>query len=441
VRFSTIFALAFVLLSLFAQYALAQDKAANQASLEAEHKRAIDLAHDDKHAEALAILRPLLVRHPDYYPVRRDYIVVSAWHGDCDNALKAYEPIRNRPNKESYLIIPVAECMASLRRTDEATALLQEGRDADPGNEDIQQAQQSLQNDIALDRKAEIQVSAGTSESDAGNRENFISLRYSRQLLEATRWFVRYLRTWAQDDDFATGDLKRVGVGVMHWFDPKWYLEQEFADELGDWGDEFGSTTTLVHYPHSLWEIRAQYASFAEDIPLRAKAIDVDASRFSFGADFHSRDYVWEWSGSYTSYDFSDGNDREGFYTALGYGYVMKPRLEQRIIGSYYQSSNTLDNTVYFNPDSDSSITLTHRTSYVFDSRYDRHVDHLSVFVGQYDQEGFGSDTFYGVRYEQDYDFDSLHSLHWGAGYASNIYDGNRESEISFIVTFTKKLP
>ncbi|MGD8572921.1 MAG: hypothetical protein PVH98_10720, partial [Gammaproteobacteria bacterium] len=128
-------------------------------------------------------------------------------------------------------------------------------------------------------------------------------------------------------------------------------------------------------------------------------------------------------------------------YTALGYGYVMKPRLEQRIIGSYYQSSNTLDNTVYFNPDSDSSITLTHRTSYVFDSRYDRHVDHLSVFVGQYDQEGFGSDTFYGVRYEQDYDFDSLHSLHWGAGYASNIYDGNRESEISFIVTFTKKLP
>lgn len=437
-RFSTIAAVA--LLCLLIQNALAQEEATKQSSLKAEHQRAVDLAHNDNNAAALAILGPLLSKHPDNYPVRRDYVVISAWNGDCDNSLKAYEPIRQRSNKEAYLVTAVAECMAALRRTDEALALLKENKKYHPGNEDISEAYQALQNDIALDRKPEVQLSAGTSESDAGNRENFFNVRYSQQLYHATRWFVRYFTTRAQDPEFETGDLNRAGAGIMHWFDPKWYFEQEFSKEIKNGGD-FGSTTTFVHYPTSLWELRAQYASFAEDIPLRAKALDIDASRFTMGADYHSNDYVWEWSGSFATYDFSDGNNRDSFYTALGYGYLMKERLEQRIIGSLYRSSNTLNNTVYFNPEHDLSLTVTHRTSYVFDSQYERHVDHLSVFAGRYNQQGFSAKFTYGVRYEQDYDFSDYHSLHWGAEYASNVYDGNRESNVSFIVTYTRKLP
>lgn len=441
-RLSTIVAVLFF--PVFTQIALAQDEAANQSTLEAQHQRAIDLSHNDENRAALAILGPLLVKHPDNYAVRRDFVVISAWDGDCDNSLRAYEPIRQHPDqypeKEAYLVTAVAECMAAMRRGDEALALLKEGAKRHPGDQDIQQSRKTLLDDIALQRKSELQISAGSLKSDADNRENFFSVRYSQQLANATRGFVRYFTTRAQDPVFETGDLNRLGVGIMHWLNPKWYVEQEFSKEIKHGGD-FGSTTTLIHYPRSLWELRAQYASFAEDIPLRAKAIGVDSDRLTLAADYHSRDYIWEWSGAFSTYDFSDDNKRDSVYTALGYGYLMKDKLEQRIIGSLFTSNNSLDNTVYFNPEHDISLTITHRTSLVLDSQFDRHVDHLSVSAGRYNQKGYSAKLTYGIAYEQDYDFSPLHSLHWGAEYASNVYDGNREAELSFIITYSRKLP
>ena len=253
-----------------------------QQSVESEYKRAIGLAHDDKHDEALAILGPLTTQHPDNYPIRRDYVVISSWNGNCDESLKKYQSIKHRSNKESYLVVAVSECMAKTRHHDEAISLLQEGKKNHPKDEDIKSSYESLLKDIELDKKPELELSAGTNESDAGNRENFFSARYSHQIADATRAFVRYFTTRADDDDFATADLNRLGVGVMHWFNPKWYGEQEFSKEIKHGGDA-GSTTTIIHYPTSLWELRGQFASFTEDVPLRAKELDIDADRLTLG--------------------------------------------------------------------------------------------------------------------------------------------------------------
>jgi len=407
-------------------------------SVDEQYKRAIELSHNDQHKEALAILRPLTEQYPDNYAVRRDYVVISSWYGDCDESLKKYDSIKHRSNKEPYLITAVSECMAKNRYHDEALALLQEGKKTHPDDKDIQANYDYLVKSIDMDRKPLLELSAGTNESDAGNREYFFSAKYSHPIAKATRAFVRYFTTDADDHEFDTADLNRVGAGVMHWFNPQWYGEQEFSKEIKHGGDA-GSTTTIKFYPTSLWELRGQYASFTEDVPLRAKALDIDSDRLTLAADFHSIDYRWEWSASYSMYDFSDGNDRTTFYTGLGYGYLMREKLEERVIVSLYRSSNTLDNTVYFNPDSDTSLTVTHKTSLVMDTQFIRHVDHISFYVGHYNQQSYSAKLIYGARYEQEYDLNDHQFFSWGAEYASLVFDGNRESIFSLIANFNHK--
>ena len=436
-RFSTI--LLALILPFLTQHALAQEqKVAEKNSLESEHQRAIKLAHDDQLDAALVILKNLLTSHPDHYAIRRDFVVISGWNGNCDAAVKEFQPIKNRPNKEDYLIAAVAQCMSNTRRNDEALALLREGTQAYPENEEIKSQYKSLLNDIVIDRKPELNLRAGTGQSDAGNQDYFFEAKYSQQFAPAARWFARYFTTFADDPEFDTGDIHRGGAGIMYWFNPQWYLEQEFSIEL-DGFEDTGSTTTLIFYPTSLLELFAQYASYAEDVPLRAKALGIDSDRFTLSAYYHTRDYRWEWYGSYSAYDFSDSNNRTSYYTNLGYAYEMTDKREQRVIAELSGSSNTLDNTVYFNPKSDMTIALVHRTSFVFDSKYDRHVDHLNVFVGQYDQEGYSAKATYGASYEQQYDFSNVHSFSWWLEIASRVYDGERETIGSFLVNYYRK--
>lgn len=435
-RFSTI--LLALILPFLMKHALAEEEMAEQKSLESEYKRAIELAHNDDHDAALGILEGLLTKNPDNYPVRRDYVVIAGWKGDCDEALDKFEAIQDRPNKEDYLIVPVAECLIQVRRTDEALALLREGSRTYPDNGDIKLVYQSLLNDLVVERKPELSISAGIDQSDAGNTDNLLEFRYSHQLTKQSRWFARYFRASANDTDFDTADLNRLGLGIMYWFHPKWYLEQEFSQDVKT-GDDFGSTTTLIFDPTSLWEIYGQYASFAEDIPLRARAVGVTSNRAQLAASYHTLDYRWEWYGTVSAYDFSDSNERRGFYTSLGYGYEMLEKREQRVIVELSESRNTLENTVYFNPIRATDISLKHRTTFVLDSKYDRHVDHLSVYIGSYNQKNYGAHTTYGIGYEQEYDFDAFNSLSWGGEVASRVFDGERETIFNFLVNYTAK--
>jgi len=406
---------------------------------EAEHQHAVDLAHNDQHDAALAILAKLMAAHPDNYPLRRDYVVVAAWKGDCDEAVKQYQPIKSRPDQESYLVVAIAECLNNLRHTDEAVNLVNNNLKNHPGDEELKNSAQSLQHKIELDKRPVIEAAVGTNQSDAGIRETTASVRYSQYFAPSTRWFARYFHANAHDKDFDTGELNRLGVGIMYWINPQWYFEQEFSAEIID-NDKAGSTSTLIFYPSSLWQVRAQYATFAEDISLRANALDIHADHFLLGADFHTLSYRWEWSGQYDTYHFSDDNDRESLSTSLGYAYELTPKREQRVILELSHSTNTLDNVVYFNPSSDNSITVTHRTSFVYDSKYDRHVDHLSLFAGQYDQQHYSSKPIYGIQYEQEYDLDEYRSFSWGAEYASRVYDGKRESGLNVAASLTYKL-
>ena len=195
----------------------------------------------------------------------------------------------------------------------------------------------------------------------------------------------------------------------------------------------------MVYEPRDAWRFTASYASFAEAIPLRAHAAGVEASQTIAEAAYERRDYRWEGLASINYFDFTDSNQRTAIYASTGYAYEMRARREQRLFLEWSLSRNTFDGAVYFNPSQDNSLGLMHRTDFVFDSRYRRHVDHLWLSVNAYSQEGFGTHGRWALRYEQDYDLDEARALAVGAGVARNVYDGKYETETRVYLNYRQR--
>jgi hypothetical protein len=227
-------------------------------------------------------------------------------------------------------------------------------------------------------------------------------------------------------------------VGLRYRFDERLHLDQEFSADLGEPG-QGGATTRVLFEPRDAWRFLAAYASFSETIPLRARAAGIDARQWTAEAAYERRDYRWESLASMNYFDFSDSNQRTAFYVTAGYAYEMRAHREQRLFLEWSQSRNTFDSAVYFNPARDNSLGLTHRTDFVYDSRYRRHVDHLWLSVNAYSQEGFGTHGRWAVRYEQDYEFDESRALAAGAGVARNVYDGKYETEARFYLNYHQR--
>jgi len=395
---------------------------------DAEQRRGVELARAGHYDDGIAVLTKLLEKYPGYYPAERDIVIITTWKGDCRAAVGRYELIRHHPAPESYLILPVSECLIKLGRFDEAVALLEEGQQRLPDNRDLATAYADAQARRAAQPLNELRSEAGTNTSDQGKREWILNNRLSRKLADRTRVYVRTANTRSSYEQYQSGKLDRIGLGVEHEFRNNIAVTQEFSEDVRRSGQN-GSFTSIVFLPNGLWRFGASYTSFAEDLPLRAKAELIDAKRSIVFTNYHSADYRWSWDASASRYDFSDTNRRNSLFTSLGYAYELQPRREQRVFFEYYQSDNTLANTIYYNPSYDRSLSVVHKTDFVLDSRFRRHVDHLYLSFGQYDEQGFPSHGIWGVRYEQSYDFTDRLALLAGVSYGRHVYDGAGEYE------------
>lgn len=408
-----------------------------------EHTRGVQLARAGRYDEGLGVLLPLLARFPDDYPLQRDVILATLWKGDCPGALKRFERVRQRPDLEPYLVVPLNDCLLAANRPNEARRLTRLAHERHPDDENLRNA--FLKTDLVLrvDRNLDEQspaLDAGlhNDTSDRGLAEWIGRVEGSARIVEATRLYTRYRFTRSTEAQYQAGDLDRVGVGVRYRFDERLLLDQEFSADLYASG-QGGASTRVVYEPRDAWRFTVAYASFAEAIPLRARAAGIEASQTTVEAAYERRDYRWEGLASINYFDFTDSNQRTAIYAAAGYAYEMRAYREQRLFLEWSQSRNTLDGVVYFNPSYDNSLGFMHRTDFVFDSRYWRHVDHLWLIVNAYRQEGFGTHGRWAVRYEQNYDFNEARALAVGAGIARNVYDGKYETEIRVYLNYHQR--
>ena len=439
---------------------------------EKEHKRAVDIARDGKPTEGLKILARLSKQYPDNYSLYRDTIIITTWTDQCKEALTLYEKIKNRPNQEGYLISAVAECKANsakrnerIRQLREAMAMISGAMQTNAQDEDLRQTLKTLKEDLKLETSQVVEASLNTSESQGGNRQWALSTRYTHRINDPLRVYARLFLMRAVDKEFATGDLDRAGIGLTYDFNEYLSINQDLSTDMRNSGEE-GSTTTLSVFPNPLWSIVGEYATFAEDVPLRGKAEGATAKRMSLGTDFHTVDYRWLWGASISQYDFDEPNFTDQFggpvirnpdnqRTALStygeYALELKPQREQRLSLSLSSSKNTEFGRTYFNPEKDMGVILTYQLNIIFNTKLHRHVDTLSVYGGIYQADAAAldgpnniqrsfSDPVAGIRYAQEYDFTKYTALRWGISYRSNVYDGNREgntaADIGFVLRF-----
>ena len=425
------------------QTGFADPPATGIESTEAEHARGVELARAGDYDQGLAVLLPLLQRFPDDYPLRRDVVLVTIWKGDCKHALRRFEPIRDRPDLEPYLVVPVSDCLLDRNRIWEAHRLTRLALERHPDDAALRQA--FVKTDIALRVDAgvdndspAVDAEVHNDSSDQGLTEWVGRAEGSVRVADATRVYARYRFTRSTESQYRSGDVDRVGAGIRYRFDERFLLDQEFSGDLYQSG-QGGARTQLIYQPRDAWQFGLAYSSFSEELPLRARAAGVDARQWSGDATYEARDYRWSWRAALDGYDFSDGNRRSAFYTTAGYAYEMRAEREQRLFVEWYQSANSLEGAPYFNPGHDYSLGLSQRTDFVFNSRFRRHVDHLYLNVNLYQQDAYGTRPRAGLRYEQDYDFDAMHALTVGAGIARNVYDGRYETDWQFLLHYHQR--
>jgi hypothetical protein len=68
--------------------------------LDSEHQRGVNLARKGQHDDGLMVLLALNKKYPDFYPLERDIVMITAWKGDCRAAARRYERIRDYPKPE-----------------------------------------------------------------------------------------------------------------------------------------------------------------------------------------------------------------------------------------------------------------------------------------------------------------------------------------------------
>jgi hypothetical protein len=409
----------------------------------AEHTRGVQLARTGHYDDGLAVLSTLLDRFPDDYPLQRDVILIHVWKGACPVALRRFERIRNYPDLEPYLVVAISDCLLAANRPNEAHRLTRLAHEQHPDNELLLNA--FLKSDLVLridhnidEQSPAVDVALHNDTSDQGLNEWIGRAEGSMRIAEATRLYARYRFTRSSESQYQAGDLDRIGLGVRYRFDERLFFDQEFSADINESGR--GGSSTLVQFaPRDDWRFLGAYTSFAEAIPLRARAEGIDARQWTAEAAYERRDYRWEGLVSMNYFDFSDTNQRTEFYASSGYAHEMRARREQRLFLEWSQSRNTFDSAVYYNPSRDNSLGLLHRTDFVRDSRYRRHVDHLWLSANAYSQTGFGTHGRWAVRYEQDYDFDRSRALVAGAGVARNVYDGKYETELHLYLNYQQR--
>ncbi|MEE8482053.1 MAG: hypothetical protein V3S12_01750 [Acidiferrobacterales bacterium] len=416
---------------------VAQSLYAGNDSAARQQQRAMELARIGQHDRAIKILQSLKTNYPDRYSIQRDYILVASWIGDCDRVTNGYRSLQKKYQHYSRVVIPVAKCLREQNRVRDAIRILNMALARNKSNRKLKRELSVAQQELSA-QKFTTEYELETNSSDAGNREMRGQAIIWGEVGDHLYGHARFTMVYAIDPQFATGNLNRVGVGLDYSMG-KLSLDGELSGDIVR-GGEIGLSATVRYAPTASWTVAATHHTFSEDVPLRAKALSISSNQRHFAAGFHTPDYVWEWLATADWMSFSDGNRRHEWASELGYGLDLKPEREKRLMFELSQSSNTLGGTVYYNPLSAQTILGGYKLTRVHKSKHKRKSDEIYLWLGDYQQQNYGSNGIYGARYQQDYEFDDAHSFMWRVGAASKVYDGKRESEIEAAVRYTRVL-
>ena len=278
----------------------------------------------------------------------------------------------------------LSENLLTLQDWPAARAALDEAAGLDPDNGAVRRARRSYE----LYDSYELYVEAGYGEGGDinffGSRDWSIdSFLYSRPISDTWRVFAH---NYSASADFY-GDNQtwiRSGAGA-EWRHLGWRLTGEVN---GGSGVKAGATGTVRWKPDDHWTFYGAAESVTNQIPLRAVADGIYASRVSLGTDWQQNESRKLALGVFSS-DFSDGNLRTGINASWFERWASGPKWMFETTLGADASRNSLDTSVnYFNPKNDRSLWLTAAVENLTWRSYDHSFrQRLALTGGSYWQE------------------------------------------------------
>jgi len=191
--------------------------------------------------------------------------------------------------------------------------------------------------------------------------------------------------------------------------------------------DKTGIGAGLNWMPDDYWRFAITADSYSNDIPLRARLDDING--WSTGIDTTYRFSESRRIGlNLQRIDFSDDNLRTGGRFTYMERLVTGPRYKLDGTLELGMSHNTRDDAPYYNPASDVTQAITLTNEWLTSRRYTHAFrQRLSLGIGNYHQNGFGTNSTWNARYEHDWEFSDQFNLVYGIARSRHIYDGASE--------------
>ena len=318
----------------------------------------------------------------------------------------------------------LSENLLALQDWPAARAALDRAADIDPDNGAVRRARRSYELYDSYELYVEAGYGQGQDVNYFGSRDWSIdSFLYSRPINDTWRVFAH---NYSASADFY-GDNQtwiRSGAGA-EWRHLGWRVTGEVN---GGSGVKPGVTGTVRWKPDDHWTFYGAAESVTNQIPLRAVADGIHASRVSIGVDWRQHESRKLGLGVYSS-DFSDGNLRSGVNALWFERWASGPKWMFETTLGADASRNSLDASVnYFNPKSDRSLWLTAAVENLTWRSYDHSFrQRLALTGGTYWQEFYGTGAIEAIEYGHRWEVDRDLSLRYGIGRLLRPYDGERE--------------
>lgn len=272
--------------------------------------------------------------------------------------------------------------------------------------------------------------SGGGGTSPLGNNDRHYGVEVETPVLD-DRW-----RLFALADRRVTDfqdqriDPLWLGAGVRYRFGQ---LDAEAAvlranDHIGDTGLRVGVGWQF----NDSWHAGVVVARNDPEASMQARAAGITADSVSAQVDYR-RSELTHWTFGASRFRYDDGNHRELFGTSVQQRLLTRPRWLVDGLASAYTSRGSRDDAPYFNPKRDRMVEIGLRIDQQLWRHYERHFRHrLTVSLGDYWQDGFGSALVPSVSYMHEWQLGPGRVFEYGVRWSRPVYDGHRERHIGF---------
>ena len=385
-------------------------------------------AYTNDLATAADQLQTLAARYPDDSDVLLKQALVDRWRGLPTKALQKYQHLLS--NHVDHLESRVGEVDALMAQREYASVgeklLALEHDHLDHPEVNRLKRNWAIHNRYELDSR--VQYGRGEN-SVLSNSDLMLDTRlFSKPYRHNYRVYGRHIDSWANlPGDEGRGRMHRVGAGLeqrsrqLNW-------QAEVSQSVIDDGN-LGVSLAGSFMPNDNWTFAGDVQTYSLATPLRAINDGIDGKSASASAV-----YRWHESRSakmnYSVLDLSDGNRRQAMSAAYTHSIYADSVHQWSLTESVYLSQNSKDdNRLYFNPQQDSSLSLTgHYYGVLSRSASRRWTHRLSMGVGLYRQKKYSSKSIWDVDYEQKWSLDNDLNVSYGVLYKHRSYDGAGEN-------------